>query len=99
VAAITMSVFSKLPVEQELLSLPEFALGFQWGLCCSVFSFLCCVFCWSLFVPSFFFFLALCCLSFFDLRIMITRKYYSLGFPAPLIQSIVTRLNEHCYTL
>jgi Tfp pilus assembly protein FimT len=29
VAAITMSVFSKLPVEQELLSLPEFALGFQ----------------------------------------------------------------------
>ena len=64
-------------VEQELLTLPEFALGFQWGSCCSVFSFLCCVFCRLLCVPSFFLVLALCCLSFFDLRIMITRLVYS----------------------
>ena len=50
---------------------PEFTPGFQWSSCCSIFSFIC-MFCRSLFVLLSFFFRPLCCLSFFDLRILIT---------------------------
>ena len=58
-------VTQELPlVEQELLILPEFTPGFQWGLCYSIFSFLCNVL-WI--IQSFF----LCCLSSIDLRILI----------------------------
>ena len=49
---------------------PEFNPGFQWGLCYSIFSFMC-MFCRSLFVLLYFFFWSLCCL-FFDLWILIT---------------------------
>ena len=50
---------------------PEFFLGFSWvgDTRCLVF---CVVFCRSLFVILFFFFWPLCCLSFFDLLILIT---------------------------
>ena len=54
-------------VEQELLILPEFTPGFQWGLCYSIFSFLCNV----LWIIWSFFFWPLCCLSSVDLRIPI----------------------------
>ena len=49
---------------------PAFIPGFLWG-SCYIFSFKC-MFCRSLFVFLSFFFLPLCCLSFFDLRILIT---------------------------
>jgi hypothetical protein len=61
-------------MEQELLTLPgapEFTPGFQWGSCYSIFSFMC-MFCRSLFVLLSFFLWLLCCLFFFDLRILIT---------------------------
>ena len=48
-----------------------FTPGFQWGPSYTVFSFMC-MFCRSLFVISSFFFCPLCCLFFFDLRILIT---------------------------
>ena len=49
---------------------PDITPGCQWGLCYSIFSFMC-MFCGSLFVLLYFFFWPLCCLS-FDLRILIT---------------------------
>ena len=48
---------------------PEFAPGFKWGSCYSIFSFMC-IFYRSLFVLLYFFFWPLCCL-FFELRILI----------------------------
>ena len=66
-------------VEQELLTLPEHLSsppGFSWGSCYSIFSFIC-MFCRSLFVRLYFFFWPLCCLFFFDIRILI----------APLVSS------------
>ena len=48
---------------------PEFTPGFQWGACYSIFSFMC-MFCRQLFVLLSFFFCPLCCLFFFDLRIL-----------------------------
>ena len=62
-------------VEQELLSKPypfrppEFTPGFQWGLYYSIFSFM--DRCLS------FFLWPLCCLSFFDLRILISPLVFS----------------------
>ena len=52
----------------------EFTLGFQWGLCYSMFSVIC-MLCRSLFVLLYFFFWSLCCLFFFDMRILITLWY------------------------
>jgi hypothetical protein len=46
--------------------------GFYWGSCYSIFSFILCMFCRLLFVLFYFFFWPLCCLSFFDTRILIT---------------------------
>ena len=66
-------------MEQELLTLPEHLSsppGFQWGSCYSIFS-LICTFCRWLFVLLYFFFWSLCCLFFFDVRILI----------APLVSS------------
>jgi hypothetical protein len=59
-------------VEQELLTLPEHlsSPSFSWGLCCSIFSFIC-MFCRSLLVFLYFFFWPLCCLFFFDIRFLI----------------------------
>jgi hypothetical protein len=54
----------------------EFTPGFLWGSCYSIFSFIC-MFCRSLFVLLYFFFWPLCCLFFFDIRILI----------APLVSS------------
>ena len=51
---------------------PEFTPGFQWGSCFSIFSFMC-MFCRSLFVHLYFFFWPLCCLLFFDIRILIAH--------------------------
>ena len=50
---------------------PEFTHSFQWSSCYSIFTFIC-MFCRSLFVLLYFFFWPLCCLSFFDLRILLT---------------------------
>ena len=50
---------------------PEFTSGFEWGFCYSIFSFIC-MFCRSLFVLLYFFFWPLCCLFFFNIRILIT---------------------------
>ena len=49
---------------------PDFTPGFYWGLCYSIFSFIC-MFCRSLFVLLYFFFWP-CCLFFFDIWILIT---------------------------
>ena len=49
----------------------EFTFGFQSGSCYQIFSLLC-MFCRSLFVLLDFFFWPLCCLFFFDIRILIT---------------------------
>ena len=49
----------------------EFTPGFKWCSCYSTFRFLC-MFCRSLFVLQYFFFCPLCCLFFFDIRILIT---------------------------
>jgi hypothetical protein len=61
-------------VEQERPTLPEHLstpLVFSGGSRYSIFSFMC-MFCRSLFVLLYFFFWPLCCLFFFDLRILIT---------------------------
>ena len=47
---------------------PEFNSGFKWSSCYSIFSFMC-MFCRSSFVPLYFFFWPLCCLSVCDLRL------------------------------
>ena len=52
----------------------ESAPGFQWGACYSIFSFIC-MFCRS-FVLLYFFFWPLCCLFFFDIRILIASLWY-----------------------
>ena len=49
----------------------EFTSGFMWGSCYPIFSFIC-MFCRSLFVLLSFFICPLCCLFFFDIRILIT---------------------------
>ena len=54
----------------------EFIPCFKWGSCYSIFSFMC-MFCGSLFVLLFFFSWQLCCLFFFDLRIVITSLVLS----------------------
>ena len=54
---------------------PEFTPGFQWGSCYLIFS-LMCMFCRSLFVLLYLFFWSLCCLFFFDIRILITSLWY-----------------------
>ena len=56
---------------------------FYWGSCYSIFSFIC-MFCRSLFVLLYFFFWSLCCLFFFDLRILITPLASSNSFFSPL---------------
>jgi hypothetical protein len=43
----------------------------------SGFSFMC-MFCWSLFVLLYFFFWPLCCLFFFDIRILIAPKLWNI---------------------
>ena len=60
----------------------EFIPGFYWGSFYSIFSFMC-MFCRSLFVLLYFFFWPLCCLFFFDIRILIT----------PLVSSSSSYLN------
>ena len=66
-------------VEHELLNLPEHLSSppILVRSCYSIFSFMC-MFCRSLFVLLYFFFCPLCCLFFFDIRILIT----------PLVSSI-----------
>ena len=55
----------------HLSGAPEFTPSIQWGLCYSIFSFIC-LFCRSLFILLYFFFWPLCCLFFFDIWILIT---------------------------
>ena len=55
---------------------PEFTPGFLWGSCYSIFSFIC-MFCRSLFDLLYFFFWPLCCLFFFDIRILIVLQVSS----------------------
>ena len=61
-------------VEQELLTL-SMHLSSPLNSCYSIFSFTC-MFCRSLLVILFFFFWLLYCLSFFDIRILITSLWY-----------------------
>ena len=61
---------------------PEFILEFVWGSCYSIFSAMC-MFCRSVFALLYFFIWPLCCLFFFDLRILIT----------PLVSSNLTYYN------
>jgi hypothetical protein len=58
-------------------SCKEAKIDTPWGSCYSIFSFIC-MFCGSLFVFLYFFYWSLCCLFFFDIRILI----------APLVSSI-----------
>jgi hypothetical protein len=63
--------------------------GFYWGSCYSIFSFIC-MLCRSLFVLLSFFLWPLCCLFFFDIRILI----------APLVSSISSSTQVYiCYVL
>ena len=50
---------------------PGFTSSFQWASCYSIFSFIC-LLCRWLFVLLYFFYWPLCCLFFFDIRILIT---------------------------
>ena len=61
------------PPPPEHMSSPLISSGFV--LCYSIFSFMC-MFCRSLFVLFSCFFWPFCCLSFFDLRILITSLWY-----------------------
>ena len=54
---------------------PEFTPDILWGSCYSIFNFIC-MFCRSLFVLLSLFFWPLCCLFFFDIRILITSLWY-----------------------
>ena len=54
---------------------PDFSPDFCWGSSYSIFSFMY-MLCGSLFVLLYFFFWPLCCLFFFDLRILITPLVY-----------------------
>ena len=63
---------------------PEFPLGFQWGSCYSIFSFMC-MFCRSQFVLLYFFFWPLFCL-FFNIQILITSLWY--------LQSLLTEVSQ-----
>jgi len=78
-------------VEQELLTLPEHLSSppFLVGLCYSIYSFMC-MFCRSLFVLLYLFIWLLCCLFFFDIRILITplvssNSSYTNQWPTILI--------------
>ena len=65
---------------QELPTLPDHLSSlpfFNWVSCYSIFSFICMI-CRSLFLLLYFFSLPLCCLFFFDLRILITSLWYLL---------------------
>jgi hypothetical protein len=62
---------------------PQFT--FVWGLRVARYLVLSVVFCRSLFVPLSFFFLPLCCLSFFELRILITLLVSSTSSYTALI--------------
>ena len=62
-----------------LFEAPERTNGFCWGLCYSIFSFMY-MFCRWLFIIFSFFSLLFSCLSFFDLRILITPFIYSNFF-------------------
>ena len=71
---------------------PEFTPGFQWGSCYSIFSFIC-MFSRSLFDLLPFFFWPLCCLSFFDIRILITSFWYLLA----IVLSVLLRYTDSDY--
>ena len=63
----------------------EFISVFQWSSCYSIFSFMC-MFCISLFVLLYFLFWSLCCMFFFDIRILIaplasSNSYYIVSTP------------------
>jgi len=77
---------------------PEFTPGFKWGSCYSIFSFMC-MFWRSLFVLLYFFFWPLCCLFFFDIRILITPLVSSNSSNRPLPQQCKTLLENiyNCY--
>ena len=67
---------------------PDFTPDFKKGSCYSILSFIC-MFCRSLFVCLYFFFWPLCCLFFFDIRVLIT----------PLVSSNSCRYQIRCAQL
>ena len=70
---------------------PEFTIDFEWGSCYSTFSFIC-MLCRQLFVLLYFIVWPLCCLSFFDLRILITPVRLRLSIWPNLPVQIVLRI-------
>ena len=66
-------VFSTFYSPLELTLLPAFSSRFQWGLCCSIYSFLC-----SVFVDHCLSFCPLCYLSFFNNRALDTHLVSSV---------------------
>ena len=75
----------------------EFTPVFQWGLCYSMFSFMC-MFCRSLFALLYFFLWPLCG-QFFDLRILITPLVSSNSFYTVLKIKIKTQISNLMYTV
>ena len=78
-------------VEQELLTRPEHLSS--WGSCFSIFSFMC-MFCKSLFVLLYFYFLPFCCL-FFDIWILITSLISSNASYFLLTSAIGAFVSRH----
>ena len=68
---------------------PEYIPDFQLCSCYSIFGFMCMV-CIQLFVLLYFLFWPLCCLFFFDIRILITPLWY--------LQSLLMEPNRCCKT-
>ena len=81
---------------------PEFTPSFYWGSCYSIISFMC-MFCRSLFVLLSFLFWPLCCLFFFDIRILITPLVSSNSscpfvlFLLAIVLSVLLRYTDSDY--
>jgi hypothetical protein len=67
------AMFGGIPVAQSLVFCLHVVLSLS---ICSVSLYFICMFCRSLFVLLYFYFWPLCCLSFFDLRILIIPLWY-----------------------
>ena len=80
-------------VKQELITIPEisstvFRMGFVY---CSLFSFLCSVI-WSLYIFLSFLFWSMCCLFFFNLRLLVISLASSHFFNTPSNRNLHTNL-------
>jgi hypothetical protein len=90
--------YSKNIVGHALLTLPVFS-----GVCVTQSLFLCVMFCRSLFVLLSLFSWSLCCLSFFDLRTLITplvssRFFFPLHLKGWTLKKIINGVEKYTYT-